>query len=156
MIINAWGLLNLGQEMWKQLWQPLSALMLYLVGHQVFALALNIFKVLTLTSCWTNFIFSFDSYKPEWPVWPDVILKSIKLFPKVVAKVAKTMFTLKVTLFNMAQKGAKYLGFFCKWFCLHNILKAAHSGHTETYPRRWIWKPKPNRKLFCINWRFPK
>ena len=39
--------------------------------------------------------------------------------------------THKVTFFKIAQKVAKYLGYFGKKICHHEISKIAQSGHTE-------------------------
>ena len=47
---------------------------------------------------------------PMGPVWPDVGIKIVLMFPKATQKVDTAVFTLKVKYFKMAQIVARYFG----------------------------------------------
>ena len=47
-----------------------------------------------------------------------------KFSPKLAQKVAKAVFTLNMTLLEIAQKVSKYLGYFCNQFDTKNFQKS--------------------------------
>ena len=48
--------------------------------------------------------FNIFQFRTSAPVWPDVGIKSSQIFSKTCKKVAKTVFTYKVTFFKKAPK----------------------------------------------------
>ena len=57
-------------------------------------------------------------------------LKMAQYSQKAAQNVDKAVSTQKVTFFKIAQKVAKYLGFFRKKLCHQELTNIAQSGHT--------------------------
>ena len=76
-------------------------------------------------------IFNQASFIPPigYSVWPDASIETRK-WPNFTQKWPNLFFSLKVTLFIIAQKVGKYLGYFCKKICCQDRSKVAQSGHT--------------------------
>ena len=63
-------------------------------------------------------------------VWPDVAFKSCPISPKLSKKLTQNYFTDNVVaVFKIAQKVAKYLGYFLE-ICRQALSKIAQLGHT--------------------------
>ena len=63
-------------------------------------------------------------------MWPDVRIKSCQIFPKSWPKSKHSSLTYNCSVFKIAQKVAKFLGYFCMKICHQDPSKIAQSGHT--------------------------